>query len=238
MNVGDAEEYTQALGQVAAGAWRQVALGERLGVPTALGLTTREWVEQRLGGYVRLAIPERREAVAELVAEGMTQREVADVLGVANGTVAADIAQNRAADEDVPAPEREDDSEPAQNRADASADERTAAERVRLAGLEGTIERGLDVLAELELVETDDDRLASQERDARVLALVSKAIAGAGPVTTALPAAESMLTRVDRDRLLALAPRLESAAATFAALAECARQLQQNRPRLVRGGRQ
>ena len=176
MNVGDAEEYTQALGQVAAGAWRQVALGERLGVPTALGLTTREWVEQRLGGYVRLAIPERREAVAELVAEGMTQREVADVLGVANGTVAADIAQNRAADEDVPAPEREDDSEPAQNRADASADERTAA--------------------------------------------------------------ESMLTRVDRDRLLALAPRLESAAATFAALAECARQLQQNRPRLVRGGRQ
>ena len=91
MNIADAEEYTQALGQVVAGGYRQVALGERLGVPDALGLTTREWVEQRLGGYVRLSIPERREAVAELTAEGMTQREVADVLGVDPMTVNRDL---------------------------------------------------------------------------------------------------------------------------------------------------
>jgi predicted transcriptional regulator len=53
-------------------------------------MTTRDWVEERLGGYVRLSIPERQEAVAELTAEGMTQREVADVLGVSQPTVARD----------------------------------------------------------------------------------------------------------------------------------------------------
>jgi transcriptional regulator with XRE-family HTH domain len=91
MNPDDAEEYTQALGQVVAGGYRQVALGERLGVPQALGLSTREWVEQRLGGYVRMSIPERREAVAELADEGMTQRQIGDVLGVDHATVNRDL---------------------------------------------------------------------------------------------------------------------------------------------------
>lgn len=92
MNVVDAEEYTAALGQVVAGGYRQVALGVRLGVPQALGITTREWVEDRLGGYVKLSIPERREAVAELTADGMSQRQVAEVLGVAHTTVQRDVA--------------------------------------------------------------------------------------------------------------------------------------------------
>jgi hypothetical protein len=43
--------------------------GERLGVLASLGITLDEWVQGRLGGYVRLSIPERREAVAELTAE-------------------------------------------------------------------------------------------------------------------------------------------------------------------------
>jgi hypothetical protein len=97
VNSNDAEEFTQALGQIVAGSWRQIALADRLGVPAALGLSTREWVEQRLGGYLRLSIPERREAVAELVGDGMTQREAADVLGVGSGTVARDLAPNGAA---------------------------------------------------------------------------------------------------------------------------------------------
>jgi phage N-6-adenine-methyltransferase len=90
----DAEEYTQALGQVVAGGYRQVALGERLGVPNALGLTTREWVEQRLGGYVRMSIEETREAAKELKAENpdMSQREIADVMGVSQPTVARALA--------------------------------------------------------------------------------------------------------------------------------------------------
>jgi len=87
MNPEDAEEYTQALGQITAGAWRQIALANRLGVPQALGLTTEEWVRSRLGGYVRLSPPERREAVAELTAEGLSQRQVAQVLGVDHRTV-------------------------------------------------------------------------------------------------------------------------------------------------------
>ena len=98
MNLEDAEEYTQALGQVVAGGWRQVALGERLGVPSALGLTTRDWVEQRLGGYVRMSIPERREAVAELTEQGLTTRQAADVLGVDHATVARDRQPEPVAD--------------------------------------------------------------------------------------------------------------------------------------------
>jgi hypothetical protein len=92
VNTADAEEYTQALGQVVAGGWRQVALGERLGVPKALGLSTRDWVQDRLGGYVRLSIPERREAVAELTEEGMSTREIGAVLGVDKQTVQRDRA--------------------------------------------------------------------------------------------------------------------------------------------------
>jgi ParB family chromosome partitioning protein len=87
MSPDDAEEYTQALGQVVAGGWRQVALGRRLGVPEALGISTVEWVQRRLGGYVRLSLPERREAIAELLADGLSQRQAAEVLGVDEKTV-------------------------------------------------------------------------------------------------------------------------------------------------------
>jgi predicted transcriptional regulator len=118
VNLDDAEEYTQALGQVVAGGYRQVALGERLGVPSALGLSTREWVEQRLGGYVRMSIPERREAVAELADEGMTQRQIGDVLGVSPATVNEDLkppVQNRTPESDLepdPVQNRTPESEP------------------------------------------------------------------------------------------------------------------------------
>jgi len=91
ISVEDAEEYTQALGQVVAGGWRQIALGKRLGVPQALGLTVREWVETRLGGYVRMSIEERRQAVLELAEEGHSQREIAEVLGVSKTTVDRDL---------------------------------------------------------------------------------------------------------------------------------------------------
>lgn len=50
MNPEDAEEYTKGLGQIVAGVWRQMDEGARLGVPEALGLSTSEWVETRLGG--------------------------------------------------------------------------------------------------------------------------------------------------------------------------------------------
>lgn len=91
MNRDEAEEYTQALGQVLSGGWRQTLLAERLGVHKALGLTLREWQESRLGGYVRLSVTERRDAVEELTQNGMSQREIADVLGVDAATVNRDL---------------------------------------------------------------------------------------------------------------------------------------------------
>jgi len=83
----DAEEYTQALGLVVAGGWRQIALGKRLGVPDALKLTTEEWVKGRLGGYVKLFGDERTAAVIELQAQNFTQREIAEITGLGLGTV-------------------------------------------------------------------------------------------------------------------------------------------------------
>lgn len=58
---------------------------------------TEEWVEERLGGYVRMSIPERREAVAELTSEGLSNRGAADVLGVAPATVDRDVAASNEA---------------------------------------------------------------------------------------------------------------------------------------------
>lgn len=83
----DAEEYTQALGQVVAGGWRQVALGRRLGVPNALGISTAEWVESRLGGYIRMSLPERELAVKELAGQSYSERAIAEVIGVPKSTV-------------------------------------------------------------------------------------------------------------------------------------------------------
>lgn len=90
----DAEEYTRALGQVMSGGWRQIALAQRLGVPAALDMTTEAWVRERIGGYVRLGLDERRDAVKELTnPEGeyhLTQRQAAEVLGVDHSTVSRD----------------------------------------------------------------------------------------------------------------------------------------------------
>jgi N6-adenosine-specific RNA methylase IME4 len=92
MNQQDAEEYTQSLGQIVAGSWRQIALAKRLGVPKALGLDTQEWVRQRLGGYIKLGVEERREAAKELAANGESTRAIGSVLGVHHSTVQDDLA--------------------------------------------------------------------------------------------------------------------------------------------------
>jgi hypothetical protein len=92
----DAEEYTQALGQVVAGGYRQVALGQRLGVPEALGISTQEWVTTRLGGYVKLSVSDRQAAVQELMASageggmGLSAPEAAAVFGVNEKTIDRD----------------------------------------------------------------------------------------------------------------------------------------------------
>ena len=90
MNPTDAEEYTQSLGQIVAGSWRQVALAKRLGVPKALGLTVEQWVNG-LGGYIKMSIPERREAVKSLTDDGFSAREAAEIIGVSHETAASDV---------------------------------------------------------------------------------------------------------------------------------------------------
>jgi predicted transcriptional regulator len=91
MKPEDAEEFTQALGQVVAGSYRQIVLARNLGVPKALGMSVEDWVHKRLGGYVKLSIEERKEAAKELMNEGMTQREAAEVLGVDQSTISGDL---------------------------------------------------------------------------------------------------------------------------------------------------
>jgi hypothetical protein len=87
MKPEDAEEYTQALGQVVAGGWRQIALGQRLGVPQALKLSVDDWVKQRLGGYVKYSIEERTEAIRALAGEGFTEREIKGAVGTGRDQV-------------------------------------------------------------------------------------------------------------------------------------------------------
>jgi hypothetical protein len=97
MKPEDAEEYTQALGQVFSGGWRQIALGRKLGVPEALGLSVQDWVKQRLGGYVRLSLTDRQPAVLELQEQGLKQHEIAAVLGVSEPTISRDLSHERPA---------------------------------------------------------------------------------------------------------------------------------------------
>lgn len=87
----DAEEYTQSLSQIFAGSYRQILWAKQRGIPQALGLTTEEWVTERLGGYVRMQIPDRKKAVAELSKEGLSNRKIAEVLGVSDETINRDV---------------------------------------------------------------------------------------------------------------------------------------------------
>jgi len=97
MTPTDAEEYTEALGQVFSGGWRQIALGHKLGVPKALNLSTEDWVKQRLGGYVQLSVKERPTVTRELKQQGFQQQEIAAVLGVGEATISRDLSNGSAA---------------------------------------------------------------------------------------------------------------------------------------------
>lgn len=86
----DAREFSENLAQIGQGWYRQIAWAFRMEIPAMLGLGRREWAEQ-FHGYLKLPIPERREAVAELAAEGMSHREIADALGIGKATVTRDL---------------------------------------------------------------------------------------------------------------------------------------------------
>jgi hypothetical protein len=98
MTRAEAREYSESLGQIHGGGWRQIAWAKHMGVAEALGLTFEGWVQEFIGGHVRLSIGDRREAVKELTADGLSQREVGEVLGVHHRTVERDQAAANAAE--------------------------------------------------------------------------------------------------------------------------------------------
>jgi Trp operon repressor len=150
MNEDAAREFSESFGMIGAGWWRQIAWAKQQGIPAALGMDTGEWVERYVGGWVKLAIEDRREAVAELVAENpdWSQREIADVLGVSQSTVRDDLS-TPTQPEPVPEPEEPPSlSTPTQPEPDQIA---------LLDVLEASVAQEAD--EELaELVTTDDDR--------------------------------------------------------------------------------
>lgn len=160
----DAEEFTQSLGQIMTGSWRQIALAENLGVPKALGFkSTKDWVQHRLGGYVRMSIEERREAVKELSDEGKSTREIAGVLGVHHSTVAEDLAVENPTDD---AREQGEDAEQkVESVENPTATKRKAGEDARKAILEAPADPEILPGIYVEDFFTGSDRIADESVD-------------------------------------------------------------------------
>lgn len=105
LSAEEAEEYTRNIGQVAVGNYGLMEFAmHTLQVPKALGLTNDEWVQERLGGYVRISVEQRKTAVAELSGEqsegGRYERsakQVAEILGIGESTVQRDRDEAEAA---------------------------------------------------------------------------------------------------------------------------------------------
>jgi hypothetical protein len=98
MTRAEAKEYSESLGQIHGGGWRQIAWAKRMGVPEALGLSFEDWVQEFIGGHVRLSIGDRREAVKELTADGLSQRAAGEVLGISEATVNRDLGVTNVTD--------------------------------------------------------------------------------------------------------------------------------------------
>ena len=104
MNKQDAIEFTQCLGLFTGATWRLIAHAKKQGVPKSMGLSTEQWVNEHLGGYIRMAVEDRREIAVELASGGASTREIAEVLGVSPATAARDIREaNAPATEPEPA---------------------------------------------------------------------------------------------------------------------------------------
>ena len=88
-----AEEFTHNLGQITARDYGLMDMAiNTLQVPAALGMAPEEWVQERLGGYVRWTVEQRRVAVRELSEDGKNNEQVAEILGISRDTVGRDLA--------------------------------------------------------------------------------------------------------------------------------------------------
>lgn len=158
-----AEEFTQSLGQIIAGSWRQIALAERLGVPEILGYdSTREWVQQRLGGYVKLSVVERREAAKELADDGLSTRRIGGIVGVHHATVERDLGANAPDELDEAADDKDEDEDLGAN---APANKRKSNEAARKAVLEAPADPEILPGIYNEDFFTGSDRIADESVD-------------------------------------------------------------------------
>jgi predicted transcriptional regulator len=95
MELEDATDLVDSIGQIGSGMFKTLAVLRRNDVHLQLGYSDfGEMVLDKVGGYFKLQAPERKELVQELIDEGMTQREVADVVGVSQKTVSRDTEPN------------------------------------------------------------------------------------------------------------------------------------------------
>lgn len=113
----EAEEYTRSLGQVAVGNFGLMDFAINvLRVPESLSMTPEDWVQEKLGGYIRWSVEQRRAAVRELSSERLpsgryvrSSTQVAAILGISKQTVERDRQVL-----ELESPSRDGDSEPKQ----------------------------------------------------------------------------------------------------------------------------
>lgn len=85
----EAREYSESLSLITEGWMRQYLWAIRNRVPEALGMTRDEWTV-KYHRPPKLSVPDRRNKVAGLLDEGLNNSEIADALGVDEGTVRND----------------------------------------------------------------------------------------------------------------------------------------------------
>jgi hypothetical protein len=61
-------------------------------VAKALGLSVEDWVNKRLGGYVRMSAAERLQVIEELKAEGLNNVAIGQVIGVDESQIRRDVS--------------------------------------------------------------------------------------------------------------------------------------------------
>lgn len=95
MKYEDAQEFTDGIGPIGVGMYKLVAWAHKNGVPQALGYNdTRQWVQERIGGYVKYDVETRRGIVDELKGEGHSNVEIGQILGVGEATVRRDSSND------------------------------------------------------------------------------------------------------------------------------------------------
>jgi hypothetical protein len=88
-----AEEFTRNAAELVHIGYKNILWADNVGIPTVLGYESlRDWVTDKLGGYIRYPIEERREIAKELRANGKTKTAIGEILGVSNDTIKNDLA--------------------------------------------------------------------------------------------------------------------------------------------------